>query len=473
MSINSAMRAGVSGLTANSAALAAISDNIANVNTVGYKRNQVDFSTVVTATNSKASYSAGGVMSHSRQQVSAQGLLQQTGSATDIGISGQGFFVTSEKAINVAGDNSRLFTRAGSFQLDKDGYLRNSSGLYLQGWVADSNGSIVATPDINSLGAINVSSIGGAATPTTRAVVSGNFKADQPFSAPALAAVAPVAAGAYALATNNMSMYDPVAGTGVKPDFSIQIAVGDSKGVKHTMQLDVMRDADPANANQWYAEIHAIPATDIEGANAAGYIQAGKIAFNSDGTFNNDPTVSTLFADWDDPKISIDAFDGAGLKWADGTGAAAQDLSIFLGGPAGPLTQLASASTQTVNTNGTAFGGLTNIEVGEDGFVTAHFDNGNSRRIAQVALATFANPEGLAAVSGNAYRVAVESGPLNLKMPGDRGAGILSPSTLESSTVDLSSEFTGLITTQRAYSASSKIITTADQMLEELLSIKR
>ncbi len=469
MSINSAMRAGVSGLIANSAALASISDNIANVNTVGYKRNQVDFSTIVTASNNKGSYSAGGVMSRSRQQVSAQGLLQQTSSSTDVGISGQGFFVTSEKSINATGDDSRLFTRAGSFQLDKQGYLRNTSGLYLQGWVADSNGSIVATPDINSLSSINVSSIGGAATPTTRAVVSGNLKADQPFSAPALA-LANGDPGAYDIATNNMSQYDPVAGTGVKPDFSIQIAVGDSKGVKHTLQLDVMRDADPANANQWYAEIHAVPATDIEG-DTDGYMKAGKIAFKSDGTF--DDTASDLFADWTDPKIAIDAFDGAGLKWADATGAAAQDLSIFLGGPAGPLSQLASASTQAVNTNGTAFGGLTNIEVGEDGFVTAHFDNGNSRKIAQVALATFANPEGLNAVSGNAYRVAVDSGPLNLKMPGDRGAGILSPSTLESSTVDLSSEFTGLITTQRAYSASYKIITTADQMLEELLSIKR
>lgn len=472
MSINSAMRAGVSGLTANSAALAAISDNIANVNTVGYKRNQVDFSTIVTASNNKGSYSAGGVSAKSRQQVSAQGLLQQTNSSTDIGISGQGFFVTSEKAINATGDNSRLFTRAGSFQLDKDGYLRNSSGLYLQGWVADSNGVISATPDINSLGSINVSSIGGAATPTTRAVISGNLKADQPFSAAAQAlALGAATPGAYDVATNSMSMYDPATGTGVKPDFSIQMAVGDSKGVKHTLQLDVMRDADPANANQWYAEIHAIPASDIDGAAAGGDLQSGKIAFNPDGTF--DSTASTLFASWTNPVLSIDASGGAGIKWADSVGAAAQDVSIFLGGPAGPLTQLATASTQTVNTNGTAFGGLTNIEVGEDGFVTAHFDNGNSRKIAQVALATFANPEGLAAVSGNAYRVAVESGPLNLKMPGDRGAGILSASTLESSTVDLSSEFTGLITTQRAYSASSKIITTADQMLEELLSIKR
>jgi flagellar hook protein FlgE len=128
---------------------------------------------------------------------------------------------------------------------------------------------------------------------------------------------------------------------------------------------------------------------------------------------------------------------------------------------------------QSVNTNGTAFGNLTNIEVDDEGYVSAIFDNGVTRRLAQVAIATFANANGLKAVNGNAYRVTNESGAYSLKSPGQGGAGSIAPSTLEASTVDLSTEFTGLITTQRAYSASSKIITTADQMLEELLSIKR
>jgi flagellar hook protein FlgE len=128
---------------------------------------------------------------------------------------------------------------------------------------------------------------------------------------------------------------------------------------------------------------------------------------------------------------------------------------------------------QTVTTNGTAFGNLSNVSIDEDGFVTAVFDNGVTRRIAQVAGATVPKPDGLQAVNGNAYRLTNASGGFSLKAPGTGGAGFLAPSTLESSTVDLSTEFTGLITTQRAYSASSKIITTADQMLEELLTIKR
>ena len=138
------------------------------------------------------------------------------------------------------------------------------------------------------------------------------------------------------------------------------------------------------------------------------------------------------------------------------------------------MTQFNSQSVvQSVNTNGTAFGNLTNIEVDDEGYVSAIFDNGVTRRIAQVAVATFSNPNGLKGVNGNAYRVTNESGTYSLKTPGQGGAGSIAPSTLEASTVDLSTEFTGLITTQRAYSASSKIITTADQMLEELLSIKR
>ena len=109
----------------------------------------------------------------------------------------------------------------------------------------------------------------------------------------------------------------------------------------------------------------------------------------------------------------------------------------------------------------------------EQGFVTANFDNGVSRRIAQVALATFPSTDSLASVSGNAFRVSRDSGTYNLKAAGTGGSGLIASSQLEASTVDLSTEFTGLITTQRAYSASSKIITTADEMLAELINIKR
>jgi flagellar hook protein FlgE len=138
------------------------------------------------------------------------------------------------------------------------------------------------------------------------------------------------------------------------------------------------------------------------------------------------------------------------------------------------MSQLNSQSVvQSVNTNGTAFGNLTSINIDANGKVTAAFDNGVTRSIAEVAIATFPNPDGLNSVSGDAYSVSLASGTYNFKAPGSGGAGTISPSTLEASTVDLSSEFASLITTQRAYSASSKIITTADQMLQDLINIIR
>jgi flagellar hook protein FlgE len=234
--------------------------------------------------------------------------------------------------------------------------------------------------------------------------------------------------------------------------------------------------------NQWYAEIRAIPASDLDGS-TNGLIKAGLVAFTTEGRFDTvamaamAPGVALL--DPANPMISIGQSSATpptapAVQWAEGLGIASQDITIELGGAAGGLTQYESPSVvQAVTTNGTAFGNLSNVAIDEDGFVTAIFDNGVTRRIAQVAIATFPNPDGLIAVDGNAYRLSNASGGFSLKAPGTGGAGSIAPQTLESSTVDLSTEFTGLITTQRAYSASSKIITTADQMLEELLTIKR
>ncbi|MCE3290274.1 MAG: transposase [Caulobacter sp.] len=467
MSINSAMLAGVSGLVANSSALAAISDNIANVNTVGYKRSQANFGTLVSGNNRTAAYAAGGVAAQTRAYVTQQGLPQSTSNSTDLAISGAGFFVVTEKAEDLQASDARSFTRAGSFQLDNLGYLKNEAGMYLQGWLVDDQGVITTDPsDLSRLASINVSNVGGAAEPTTRIAVSANLKSSQATSAQL---------GSYNAATNSMAMYDADLGTGVKPDFSIQVPVSDSKGGKRTVQVDFLKSATP---NQWYAEIRAVPASDVvTGAGLTnGQLKTGIVAFTPDGRMDTD---ATTLIDPDNPILSFgasaDGAPGAGeVNWAAGLGIDTQEIRIDLAGGAGGLTQYDSQSiVQGVNTNGTAFGNLTNIEIDEDGFVTAIFDNGISRQIAQVAIATFANPDGLRSSNGNSYRVTQDSGTYSLKAAGTGGAGAIAPSTLEASTVDLSSEFTGLIVTQRAYSASSKIITTADQMLEELLAIKR
>ena len=396
-----------------------------------------------------------------------QGLPQSTSNTTDLAISGSGFFVVTEKPEDLQSSDARAFTRAGSFQLDNLGYLKNEAGLYLQGWLVDDQGVITTDPsDLSRLSSINVSNVGGAAEPTTRVAISANLKSSQAVSAEL---------ATYNAATKSMAMYDAELGTGIKPDFSIQIPASDSKGGKRTLQIDFLKSNVP---NQWFAEIRAVPASDVvTGAGLSnGQLKTGIVAFTPDGRLDSD---ATTLLDADDPVLnfgaSADGAPGAGeANWATGLGIDDQEIRIDIAGGAGGLTQYDSPSiVQAVNTNGTAFGNLTNVEIDEDGFVTAIFDNGISRQIAQVAIATFANPDGLKATNGNAYRVTMESGTYSLKAAGTGGAGAIAPSTLEASTVDLSSEFTGLIITQRAYSASSKIISTADQMLEELLSIKR
>jgi len=557
MSINSAMLSGVSGLISNSSALAAISDNIANVNTVGYKRSSANFSTLVTSQSKNATYSAGGVTAKTHQFISQQGLTQATSSNLDLSIAGSGFFVGTEKPEGLTATDTRSFTRAGSFQLDNLGYLKNDAGLYLQGWLADPvTGMITPDPsDLTQLSSINVGTVGGTAEKTTRAGVNANLRSEQPVSAAANAVsnkaavldsggatnayaiyysptgtgnqyqveirragvsvatgtatfdpttgaltastlpgggmpnitVAPgvtvtatqmglntkadaISSGAYDPTTRSMSDYALDNTTGVKPDFEVQIPVSDSKGGQRTITRSPLKGPGPTAR---FAELRAKPGALDNNAN--GRIATGKVTFTTDGKL---ASVGNLFGGVTPTALSIGASDplatGTAPRWADGLGIDSQTLQVDLANAAGGLTQYNSQSVvQSVNTNGTAFGNLTNIEVDDEGYVSAIFDNGVTRRIAQVAIATFSNPNGLKGVNGNAYRVTNESGTFSLKTPGGGGAGSIAPSTLEASTVDLSTEFTGLITTQRAYSASSKIITTADQMLEELLSIKR
>jgi len=484
MSINSALLAGVSGLTANSAALAAISQNIANVNTVGYKRSAAEFQTVINSQVQGAGYSAGGVLSSARHYTSQAGQLQRTTSNTDLGIAGQGFFVVTEKAENLQVTDARLFTRAGAFRVDNLGYLKNTAGLYLQGWPVDADGNINADPsDLNRLRTINVGSVGGTAEPTTRVQLNANLRSSQAISAEATdAAATPPGANAYDPATNSMAMWNPETGDGVKPDFELTIPVSDSKGGQRTIALSFLKSTVP---NQWYAEIRAIPESDvITGAGLSnGQLKTGLVAFTQDGRLDVAAMealgAAALFPDPSAATLSFGASDngapGAGeFNWAAGLGIDDQVLAFDLTAAAGGLTQYDSASVvQAVLTNGTAFGNLSEVKIDDTGFVTAIFDNGVTRRIAQIALATFPSPDNLLEATGNAFRVSQGSGTYNLKAAGTGGAGTIGSSQLEASTVDLSTEFTGLITTQRAYSASSKIITTADEMLAELISIKR
>lgn len=464
MSINSALGAGVSGLEANTSALSAISDNISNVNTVGYKVNDVNFEDLVTSANASGTYSAGGVATTNRQYVEQQGSTTQTSSPTDLAISGQGLFVTTPTASTIGATSPVLFTRAGSFVPDSSGYLKNSAGLYLQAWPADSQGNIINNgSNLSSLQPVNVKSIGGAVSATTTAGINANLNASQAINAN-------VTAGTYdpTSTTTSMTAYDATTGVGTKPDFSLQVPVSDSQGGQHTLQYDFVKSTTP---NVWHVEIQSVPTSDVTtGGSVPGQIATGDVAFNTDGSIDTaNTTLPTSLA------LGASA-GGTAPSWATGLGVAAQTINISLGptGSTSGLTQDASASVvQSISSNGTPYGNLSSVAIDKGGVITATFSNGTNRVIGQVALATFPNPDGLTASSGDAYIASTTSGAYSLKAANTGGAGSVASSTLEFSTVDLSTEFSDLIVTQRAYTASSKIITTADQMTQDLLAIIR
>ncbi|QUD90034.1 flagellar hook protein FlgE [Phenylobacterium montanum] len=480
MSLTSAMLAGVTGLSVNSSDLSAISDNIANVNTVGYKRNGVNFEDLVTQSDNTGTYTAGGVSSVNQQYVSAQGAIQQTASPTDLAITGQGMFVTTQTPTTIGATTAVLFTRAGSFTPDSEGYLRNSAGLYLQAYPANAQGVIQSqSSSLSSLQPINVDSIGGAVSASTKAGVNANMNAAQAVSTQAQdaalvtagTATAAQTAAAYNAASNSMTAYDATTGTGVQPDFSIQVPISDSEGGQHNIQIDLLKSS---TANTWYAEIQSVPTSDIPavGANPQGQIAAGTVTFNSDGSL-----ASVNLTDSSGNPVSGGLTPTLNIPWAASLGVTSpQPLSISLspGVATSGLTQYSgSSAVQSISTDGTPFGQLSSVAINSTGDITATFSNGTNRVIGQVALATFPNVDGLTSVSGDAYVSSTTSGAYSLKTPGTGGAGTISSSALESSTVDLSAEFANMIITQRAYSASSKIITTADQMTQDLLQIIR
>lgn len=461
MSISSAMRAGVSGLLANSSALAALSDNIANVNTVAYKRSQVNFGNIVTSQYLSGAYSAGGVRAINRQYVSQQGLIQAANSSTDMAISGEGFFVVTQKGAELTNADARFFTRSGSFAVDSEGYLVNDQGYYLQGWEIGLDGTIDRSPaDVTRMGPINVRDLGSAVAKTTDITVAANLDKDQ------LASATPYVAGSMTSYAN-----DPNAVGARKPDFVIEMTVTDSSGGKRRVEVGLAKAPAPA-VNTWNAEMYAVPTTDIQGGTP---IVQGQVVFNPNGTINLNAT--TLFGPATVPPalpspqtISIAASGGAAPAWATTLGIEGNDVQFDLS----TLTQYSAPSAvDFVTPNGASPGSIVGVNVDEKGIISATFDNTEVRKIAQIGIATFPNPDGLLGVTGGAYVPTLMSGDFTIKEPGIAGAGNIAPQALEASTVDLSAEFTGLITTQRAYSASSKIITTADQMLEELLNIKR
>lgn len=434
MSLYGALSTAVSALDAFSTSLSTTSANIANVNTVGYKAGVSNFSTLLASTLGNSDVSGAGVMTSNSQQVAQQGQLQTTNSATDLAISGNGFFTVANSATAPTSANSLYYTRAGNFTPDANGNLRNAAGYYLMGWALDSNGNIPTNQ--NLMTAVNVNTLAGKAQPTTTVTYSANLQSSTPITTG-------YTAGAMAAGT-------------VTPTFQSTVNVYDSQGGIQPLQLSFVK----TGANQWNYEVtYQGAASNITTATTTPIAQ-GTMTFNTNGTLAT-PASGTV-------PVTI--------PWSAASGLSAQTINLNLGtsGSSAGMTQFASASATNVSqSDGALFGSLTGVTVGTDGTVTAQFSNGLTQNIYKLPIATFANPDGLAALDGNAYTTSNDSGTPTISQAKTGGAGAIQSKSLESSTVDLAGEFTNLITTQRAYSAASKIITTSTTMLDDLLAVVR
>ncbi len=383
---------GISGLRSHQTMLDVTGNNIANVNTTGFKSSSTQFQdTLSQLTQGAGAPGAANGGTNPAQiglgvQVSgiatnfAQGSAQATGRATDMMISGEGFFVTRS-------GNETLFTRAGAFDLDASGRLVSPDGSIVQGWSAV-NGQLAggAPGDIT----LPKGTIAGAAA-TTSSSVTGNLPAD--------AAV----------------------GTTVVQDKE----VFDATGAARTMVLTFTK-----TAGGW----------DVAGNDGAGATGTAALTFDAVGN----PT-------------------GAGTL---PLGGLTVDLST--------ITGYADLSTVEISgQNGRAAGTLDSFTLSEDGTLIGSFSNGVKEPVARIALANFVNPGGLEKAGSNGYRPTANSGGAQIGAPGEGGMGSLIGGALEMSNVDLSQEFTNLIVAQRGFQANARIITTSDEVLQELTNLKR
>jgi flagellar hook protein FlgE len=428
MSIFGALYAAVSGLAANSNALGIISDNISNANTVGYKETGTDFRTLVTNSGVAGLYSPGGVTTSPSYNINQQGVMQSESSPTSLAISGGGFFIVNP---TTTGSGAMAFTRAGDFTVDANGNLVNSAGLYLQGQpLTYTQAQAIAAGNINQLTATTLASV-----QTVNVTNSAGT----------------------AQATGNVSLVANLPANSAAPE-TITMPVYDSLGVAHQMTLTYTPTATP---NQW-----SVAAAITNGGTTTATIAAGKniVQFNTDGTLNTAVTTfnsaNALSITWD-PTVS--------------TGTSPQNITFNLGNnnQTNGMSQIGTSFTVgQINQDGVQFGSFSGVTVDKNGIVTANYDNGLHRAIYMLPLATFANPDGLQPINGNAYLSTANSGSVLLRQAAAGAAGAISPSTLENSTVDIATEFSNMIITQRAYEANSRVITAADQMLQNLTQIQ-
>jgi flagellar hook protein FlgE len=414
----------ISGLQAHQTKMDVVSNNIANVNTVGFKSSTTVFEdtlsqllrngsapTASTAGTNPAQVGLGVKVAEIATNFS-QGATQSTGRDTDFMISGDGFFVTKS-------GNQQAYTRAGSFDFDGSGRLVTPDGNILQGWTA-TNGTVNTNGPIGDLKIPFGQGLPPVAT--TNSTISGNLAAESSASTP---------------------LGNPV---------QTQVTMFDPLGNPHQISYIMTPTGTP---NQWDVSVSAdgtplatTPPTVTVNFDPSAGATAGTIVPATDQTFSFDP--SGAFPNW--------------------TGSVTADLSGLTQFGGGKTNAIASSP---VNGGGSASGTLESFALGNDGTITGVYSNGLRQSIGQLALATFSNPGGLTKAGNSSYLVGDNSGAAQIGTAGTGGRGDLSAGALEMSNVDLSQEFTGLIIAQRGFQANSKVITTSDQILQDLVQMKQ
>ena len=402
---------GISGLKANTSAMAVIGDNIANVDTTGFKTSRVSFANIFSSTVSETSLQIGrGVTLNGVNPQWQAGSLENTNSATDLSINGAGLFMVDDPSSRIS-----YFTRAGQFEWDKDGNLVTPDGFIAQGYSIDPT-----TGALGGIGDIALPNGTSVPNPTQNITFGMNLNSD----------------------------------AAVGDTFTSSITAFDSLGSEAILDVDFTR-----TATGWDWTVNVSHANPMAARASFGYIQ-----FDTDG--NLDPAASTPAGN---PTIELTGIDPATtpmtINWNYLDAAGASD---------GSISGYSSESSKTSQSqDGYPSGSLQSVAVDEDGYFTGIYSNGSMIPFAQLALADFPSSSGLAKQGGNLYAESLASGQALVGPPNSAGMGSIAPSTLEMSNVDLGTEFVEMITTQRAFQANSKVITTSDEILAELLNIKR
>lgn len=418
MSLYGVMRTGVSGMAAQSSKLATVAENIANANTNGYKRAQTEFSSLILG-NQSGQYTSGGVTPTVRHAISQQGALTFTTSATDLAVQGNGFFVVSDPG------GTPYLTRAGSFIPNGDGELVNAAGFKLMGMPIDGGAPAVVVNDLNGLQPVNIGQVALEATPSTL----GNFAANLDSNAEALVLPAEPPS-----ANNANSAYESMS----------SLVAYDNLG--NAVVLDVYFAKTGPNA--WEATVFDRADAPVGGGfpYGAAPLDTIPLAF--------DPANGRVLGG---PALAIAVPGG-------------QPLALDLSG----MTQVAADYTvMQASVNGNAPSAIRDVEISRNGVVFAIFENGERRATWQLPLANVTSPDNLRPEAGNVYSLGLESGDVQLGIAGQGGLGDVISSALEQSNVDLASELTAMIESQRSYTANSKVFQTGAELLDVLVNLKR